>query len=441
MNVIRALGFGELRMHLQHLLAAGTTQGTLMLRINGSINVDDFIRCVDAIRNEHQILKVVIQKLVDKYYFVEPESVAENARYFRRGGSADEWEHVMHSESLELLDSGRQLWRFSLYEYVNEPAPTYDLVLVMHHAIMDAVGSEFLLDQILSKLGRCEPAVFPESCVVPVPVSMESDAISACDWNRFVAVQGGVKQALGKIALQPHLADVPVTERITHTLPFSVQEAQVRMLDDFCEYHEVSLNSLLSVLFVQAVYQSTDKRNTFALFSALSLRPLCPNVPASGLGCYLSVVPTIHQRGHDVDLVEEARQHKVKMNQAFVDVGRWVPERFETSVVESMMQDALASTQFSNDIGFTFAETGLKDEYGSLKLVHQNVTARRSLGNVALILHGLRKEHTMTFTLSYVEPIQSRDYALKVKTAFTGLIASLLDEGRLSPCSMQPEVA
>ena len=255
---------------------------------------------------------------------------------------------------------------------------------------------------------------------------MESDALSACDWDRFVEVQQGLKNDLSDLVLAKHQIKTAVDQRTTCTLPFELDEEKVAALDAYCSEHGVSLNSLLSVILAQAIHEETPDRDKFALYSATSLRPLCKNVPEQGLGCYLSVLPTLHEISPNSSLLEEAKLHKLELHKAFLDYARWVPKTYQTQAIEGMISQALEAEVFGNDYGITYAETGLKKQYGHLELDSQYVIARRSLGNVALMLHGLRSFGAIYFTLSYVIPIQKPEYAKKVRDRFLAIMEQLI---------------
>lgn len=430
MKIIRSLGFGELRMHLQHSLAAGTTQGALLVRVNGHIDMDQVKACVDQIRSQHEILNLSIVKQDKDYFFAQnPESNPNHFIHRKTLHSENEWLINLHAEIETIIDSSVQLWKLITYSY-SEPDVT-DFVLVMHHAVMDAVGSEYFFDTLFSLLTSSNK-ILKNNAVLPTPIAMEADSLSACDWTEFTQSQQKAQELLIQVNLQPHLNFCPIELRKTKILSGKLHALHVEALEEFSAENEFSLNSLFSVLFTRAVYEETLNREKFALFSAVSLRPLCPNAPKKEFGCYLSVMPTLHEFNDSWNLIDEAKKHKRNQHQAFMDIARWVPHTCDSAAIEKTTQDAVDGNIFKNDLGFTYAETGLKPSYGALKISHQYVGARRSLGNVALILHGLKCADCIYFTLSYVDPLQDGDYANRVLQRFFKLTQAVSTHNNLA---------
>jgi hypothetical protein len=415
MKLIRSLGFGELRMHLQHSLAGGTTQGALLVNVKGDVDLTQVNACVENIINQHEILRLCIVKHGSEYFFAE--NSVSNSDYVSHKVSIENNDGLGHlcAELESVIDSTKQLWKLIVYSHPGKNVT--DFVLIMHHAVMDAVGSEYFFDTLFNMLGN--PACISEyNKSFPIPIAMEADALSACEWADFAQAQQKLQQVLDQTNLQSHRVTCPIEGRTTKVISGELGAFDVKLLEDFCADNDFSLNSLLSTLFTRAVYKETSGRDKFALFSAVSLRPLCPNAPKKEFGCYLSVMPTLHEFDSSWSLINEAKLHKLKQHQAFMDIARWVPRAYDSAAIEKNVGDAIHAEIFKNDLGFTYAETGLKRSYGMLDVCHQYVGARRSLGNVALILHGLKCNDAIYFTLSYVEPLQDGGYANQVFRRF-----------------------
>lgn len=424
MEKIRELGFGELRMHLLHSLGDGTTQGALHVRIEGELDDKYLESVVETLSIKLPILRATIQKIDGRYYFC-----LADRNHHRNGflditvdkNSPNLWQARLEAENNLLLNSEEQLWRLIAVNY--QSVNCWDLILVMHHALMDAAGSEFLLDQILGCLGNLYEIGSLESTDNVFP-SLEEDAVTACEWEKYVGIQNNIKIKLASLNLQKHLSSVGINERNTKSQYFQVNQDLVAQLEDFCEINQISLNSLFSAALLSSIALCTPDRKSFALFSAVSLRPLCQNVKERSLGCYLNVMPTVHSFSDDSvsSIIFLSREHKIEVQRAFLNTGRWIPRNYDVAIVENMISTLANSNTFGNDIGITYAESGLALQYGKLKVKHQYVTARRNIGNVALILHGLKSDRDIYFSLSHVEPLQSREWAILVKNKFLDLL-------------------
>lgn len=62
MKKIRALGYMEARMHYMHSYLRGTTQGCLVLRINGELDQECFTNAVNRAVSHLPLLQCVIQE-------------------------------------------------------------------------------------------------------------------------------------------------------------------------------------------------------------------------------------------------------------------------------------------------------------------------------------------------------------------------------------------
>lgn len=445
MDLIRKLGFGELRMHLMHTLGAGTTQGALKIRLHSAVPFPRIVAAMDEIQSQHAMLNAVILERDGDYFFYDRASREGSVE--ERFVTDDNWQSILENESNILLDPERNLWRLAVYSLKIEGGTVTDLVLVMHHAVMDAVGSEFLIDKLLRLLSETK-SDDKDHCLNSVdefPIALEDDVASACTWETFSDAQAAIKNKLMMLDLRPHIqpdiansalnnlqsdlvqrSSLSVLEqRQTKFIAFDFSIALVAKLDRFCLDRNISLNSLLAICFLSAVDRYSGEREKYALFTALSLRPLCPNVEERGFGCYLSVGATFHNAEDLQNIVSEAQSHKQKTLQTFLDSARWVPSDYDTSTVREGVINASKAEVFSNDYGFTYAETSIRPTYNGIAVGHQYVIARRNIGNVSLILHGLRSQTGVHFTLSYVEPIQQRRFAENVSNYFNGVIADI----------------
>lgn len=427
MEKIRELGFGELRMHLLHGLGDGTTQGALHVRLEGGLNDKGLESVVEALLIKLPILRATIQKIDGRYYFCLAGKNHQRNIFLDimvEKESPNLWQAKLEAENNLLLNSEQQLWRLVA---VNYPSVNYwDLILVMHHALMDAAGSEFLFDQILGCLGNSYEIESLESTDGIFP-SLEEDAVTACEWEKYIGIQSNIKIKLASLNLQKHLSSVDIKDRNTKSQYFQINQNLVTQLEGFCETNQISLNSLFSAALLSSIALCTPDRKSFALFSAVSLRPLCQNVKERSLGCYLNVMPTVHSFSDDSvsSIISLSREHKIEVQRAFLNTGRWIPKNYDVAIVENMISTLANSNTFGNDIGITYAESGLASQYGRLKVKHQYVIARRNIGNVALILHGLKSDRDIYFSLSHVEPLQSREWAILVKNKFIDLLLML----------------
>lgn len=423
--MIRELSFGELRMHLLHHMGGGTTQGALNQRIFGHIDIDKFRQVLGKVIELNAPLQYVIRKEQGRYGFFYGDkhfNVDDFLIINEKSNSPETWDKKLVFENESLLDSASQLWRISIDTYPSGYA-FWDITLVMHHALMDAAGSEYLLGEIFNGLyaNQSGEPLHRQNDMT----SMETNALTKCEWDQFAQIQSSVADHVTGLKLMHHLCSAPLLLRRNCVQFFKLGKSETKRLSLFAADKDVSVNSLISALLLNAVSQHSPSRDQFALYSAISMRTFCPDVPDKGLGCYLNVMPTFHTvKPNNLEgICDLAKDHKVQTQKAFLEVGRWVPTTYNTKHVEQMIKGATESNQFKNDIGFTYAETD--DTERNYRVLHKYVIARRNIGNVALILHGLKENGEIFFTLTHVEPIQSKEWAFAVKQTFMEELDSL----------------
>jgi hypothetical protein len=420
MGVGRRLGFGEVRMHLMHALFAGTTQGAFALRVRGPLDVAAFTRAVDLVRRRHAMLNAVIVQDGGEFRFASrPEDGIERVSVRRREGE-DTWLRVLHDENHTPLDPGRQLWRVVVLAPAPGEEPVHDLLLIMHHAVMDAGGADTFLGQVLEEVtGTTQSEHAP---LTAIPPAAESATRSAIPWERFLAAQREQAEKTRAVNPPPHLEAAPLAARRTVVAPFRLDAEHRRAADAFCADRGVSFNSYVSAALLSSVLAATPERRSFALYTAVSLRRVCDGIREDDFGCYLSVVPTFHEvPASGFDLGALAAEHHQSLQRSFLSYAR-PPADYPTADVLRQMEGLTALRTFANDVGFTYAESRLRTSYGPLRLEHAYVAANRSIGNVAIILHGLRLGEEVFFTLSHTAPLADSRWAAKVQRALESLV-------------------
>ena len=430
MKIERELGFGEARMHLFHLLCHGTTQGALHLRLAGEYNENSIMTAVSSLLRALPDLSLAISKVDGHYHYVRPQQALDVSDYLNiyRSEKSDEnaWQEDIRKANNDLLDASIQLWRLDVFPKTDA---LFDLVLVTHHALMDANGSEYLLDSLLKLVsGTPVESVFKQvSTGNPIFPSLEQDAITSCSWDKFLDVQSDAKKALAHVQLENHVESAVLTDRETVVQFHKINKQTVDLLNRICTVQNVSMNSLLSALFIYAV-ANNSRRKEFALATAMAMRQFCPNVEDNSMGSYLSVAATSHSVSNLAieSYIELAKQHKEKTYEAFLRVARWVPESYPEDAIEKMINGIVDSTVFSNDLGLTYADSGLKRKYGEIELKHQYVVARRQAGNVSAIMHGLHSNGEIFLTMSHVTPLQDSKWATNVLNQFKSDIPDLI---------------
>jgi hypothetical protein len=409
--IIRRLGFGELRMHLMHTRLGGTTQGALGLRLHGALEIERLVLAADAVKARHALLDVVIVEHDGEpcfahgtgeraYVVVHPPSPAPASVLA-----------AMVAENERILEPERCTWRLAVFPHPG-PEPVHDLVLVMHHAILDARGTDLVLDELL-RLCAGETLASVEA-PSPVPPAAESACATTWSWERFSAAQAAVAEQVGAIGVPKHRQHAPLAERRTVVEGFVLDEHAGLALRERAAVIGTSAGAMLCAALLAAVRAHSPERRRFAAFTAVSLHRLCPSVREEQLGCYLSVVPTFHALESDeVAVGPLALEHQAALHRSFLAYGR-PPADHPTSQVRASFERLATIDAFTHDVGFTHAQSRLRARYGELRVGDVHVAARRSLGNVAIVAHALELGDRISLTVCHTVPLQDSAWAAAV---------------------------
>ncbi|GEM_PF-3825714 len=424
MKAIRRLGFGELRMHLMHSLFCGTAQGALSIHVRGTLDIDRLRWAVDVVKQRHEMLNVAIVEKDGEFFFTRRPDIDVSDVSLRPCGDSDqEWLKVLQDENAILLDTERQLWRVAIVPYSGSE-PRFDIIVVMHHAVMDAYGTDMFLDEVLTLVSGGTLVSVTNDMPAPVPPAAETACALKCSWEKFTASQREIAQKTMEGIPPKHCVDAALSDRRTVVRTFKMSSNQLRVVSAFCTEQGVSFNSYVSAALLAAVRAESPERDRFALYTAVSLRRLCQGIRDEDFGCYLSVVPTFHRLPSlEIAIDELAKEHQAALHASFLSYAK-PPVDYVMKDVREGMERLKGIRSFINDIGFTYAESKLRSSYGELRLLHSYVIAGRSLGNVALILHGLKFGDEVFFTMSHTEPLQDRVWAASVTTTLSRAIES-----------------
>lgn len=418
---LRRLGYGEARMHYMHSLFLGTTQGALAIRVHGPLDLDALARAARVVQARHALLGVVIVE-DDDLFFARPTAISPRLEIKPRRWDGEWLDEMQHGNHV-LLDTRSHLWRLVVLAPGRGEPPVFDLVLFMHHAVMDASGADTFFDELLALTAAgagSEDAQVPDE----VPPAAEACCSVNCSWDRFLQIQQQLAKETLAVAPPPHRAEAPLSERRTVVAPMRLGSDQMGAVARSVDAAGVTFNSYVSAALLAAVRRQSPDRDRFALYTALSLRRLCDGIKESDFGCYLSVLPTFHHlKAPSISLGDLADEHQRSLQKSFLVYGR-PPADHDTRALRESMKRLLEIRTFVGDIAFTYAESRLRPSYGPLRVSHAYVAANRTIGNVAVVLHGLKLNNEVFFTVSHTEPLQEGRWAAQVREELAGLLGA-----------------
>lgn len=410
-QIIRRLGFGELRMHLMHTRLGGTTQGALGLRLHGALDLERLVHAADAVKARHALLDVVIVEHEGEPCFARGTGERAHVVVHRPSPAPASVREAMVAENERVLEPERGTWRLAVFPHPG-PEPVHDVVLVMHHAILDARGTDLVLDELL-RLCAGE-TLAPVEAPSPVPEAAESACATTWSWERFCAAQAAVAERVAAIGVPKHRRHAPMPERRTVVDGFVLDERAGLALRERAAAIGASVGAMLCAALLAAVRAHSPERQRFAAFTAVSLHRLCPSVREDQLGCYLSVVPTFHElASEEVAVGPLALEHQAALHRSFLAHGR-PPADHPTPQVRASFERLAGIDTFTHDVGFTHAQSRLRTRYGELRVGDVHVAARRTLGNVTIVAHALELGDRISLTVCHTVPLQDSRWAAAV---------------------------
>lgn len=419
--ILRPLGFGEARMYYQHKLLGGTTQGAAAVRLVGELAPERLRAALERVQAQHQILNVVIVEREGVPCFAEPRVPRPIPLRVLSRLDDEAWLSLLESRNAQALDPLGLVELVLLYGGPGA-AQRHDLLLFVHHSIIDGLGAERLVEALLAEAAREQPAARERR---PLPPEGERVVPRTMTWLEYVRHQQDAVGALRGLALFPHRHVAAVEERRTRVRTLQLASESVKQLHALCARRGVTLNSYVSACLLQAVRAQTPERSRFALHTAFSTRRLCSEaLEDDDLGCYLAVVPTVHELGPGADLHALASEYQKALTRAVLEHVRF-PREVDYPSLAGSISALREARHFVHDLGYTYTEGIISRRHGDLEVAHFYQTVNRAAGNAALVVHGMRFCDALYFTINYPLPLQDEPWVERVIAGFAECLVAL----------------
>jgi hypothetical protein len=422
MQRIRELGFMEARMHALHDELGGTTQSTLVARLEGRVQLEAVISAAERVREQHAILSVAIDEQEGRWFFAKPEEETPVVVEFKERRSDAEWKEVfLQRNSRKLADS---LWALTLVARSSGERQRFEIVFQFHHALLDGSGALATLQALLAELGQCASRGRQQGAPAREVAAPLETYLPTVEWDEYVAAQAhGAAPDAGPLFPLDERPALRLDDRRTSTAFFDVGVARVIAMRAHCERNGLALNSYVAAALMSAVAEHSGPAASHGITVPFSLRRLCePWLGSADLGCYLSLVGTRHRIGAPCDLDALAREHRAAVSRAVVSAIRH-PKRAPLAATlraaaRKTFVTSSATARAQQILGFSLQEEELETRIGALELHGIYGAANRASGAVALAVHGLCAGGRLLFSVSHTEPLQSRRWAERVTSAF-----------------------
>ncbi|HEX3851895.1 MAG TPA: condensation domain-containing protein [Polyangiaceae bacterium] len=396
-----------------HTLFAGTTQCVGAVGAKGPFVVAAFRAALLQVAGRHEILGSTIVERPSGLHFTPAPAAAPSVTVLE----GRDWQEVYQSLNSSPLSLQRSPWAVFVVPNGSK-LDAWEVLLTTHHALMDGGSIALFMEELFAAYAaQLAGSQIPSGAFRPLPPAVETMLPRALSWSEFQAHQARVAAEQPRLEPEPHRSAAPHAERSTRSLFFSLEPEVVQAVASTASRHGVSLNSWVAACLLQAVEAHSSRRGPFALGTAYSLRALCDEVDPQDLGCHLAVVATHHEQCLARPLPDVAREHARSLTQAVFDSARH-PREVELDALRRSLEPLREIRAFVADLAYTYAESGLKRAYGPLQIEHFFASASRALGASSIVLHGLRHDGVVHFTMNYTSPLQSGQWVNEVTSAF-----------------------
>ncbi len=388
----RKLGHVETVMAMSQKFADGTTQGALVITVRGKVTYGALIDAANMVFRKYTLLRCMIELHLDDLYFVEHNDFNRIIVNYKQVISFEDWENTEGEYLHDTIDQARSLWQLSLLDNDDE----HKIVLVLHHAIVDADAAKEIVKDLLSFIDdimcgtdvACEPLGMP-----PAVDDFLSPYFGA-------AAEGTVK--CNPIPYHVHSSMESRRTRFQHD---KLCISDYSILENKCKKDHISIDSAFSSALYLAAVSSGLAHPPVSFRTAVSLREYASTKRPfmNELGCYIAVADTtLDVQNQDFLLTANEYYKKLLTNTISHCVKK---KNISTVDVYNNVESMKVGGNFS---GFAITNTGEMNpseefECFSVEDVY-NITNRVG-GNHAFVLQVSTFKGEPRFIFSYVDPL------------------------------------
>lgn len=271
-KIVRSLLNVETLMANNHASCQGTSQFVTLLHIRCKINIDDLFKAYTDLCSDDPVLSSVLYcvkgEWILKQHSVDYIPLFKSEISLKKLEASDS---LLETELNTILDSKQHIIRMRVISN-----PQYDehiWLLTLHHGIADAYTAKYFLSKLLQKV------ISPSN---KNTVSSTQKTFFSTKVEELPVIERdypNLQVALSELAPQ----SAPIFTNV-HTLIFP--EKIISILAKFAEYHNYSLNSLLTSISTIAIKKLLGI-SWIETFSAISCRGC--NFLQNETGCFIDI--------------------------------------------------------------------------------------------------------------------------------------------------------
>lgn len=432
----RQLGFWESACKFGHDFFSGTSNVTVRANLMGQLDIPRVQTVLKILFLRHPLLRAIIKEKSRDFYFQLSANFADiplKILYCERETDRHHkhesfYLHHVEEEQSKPFVIDQFLWKVVLI--ICEQTQHHTLIVTFHHAITDGLSTESFIHEFLMFYNEQMP--FEKLPLLP---AIETVLVSNNSWETFI--ENKTKLNDKKAHQFPFQVYAPLTQRKTHNLYKQFDVDETREIKENCRSHGTTMTAFLNAVLMITACQMEDAEMNIGLHTPVNLRNLAiEKIKPYHLGCYISMVKTIHENIHATDDIWIlAKAYKKELQSEILKTGFYPKnfslKNFEINELVDLFDMAGSSKRKYFTIGFgitNIGELNLLKTYGSLDIDDFMFTTNHVMGEYLVFLHVLTLHGKLKICFNYTVPLVSNEWAAKFVKQFENNIRGALND-------------
>lgn len=422
----RLLGAWESGFRSAHDMLHGTMLVVSRANIIGIYDFKKIKQAFALLFQQHPLLRATIEsKGYNAYFLLNAEF--DNIPIHEVNYPAT-WQEHFETEIHQTLNTAEYLWRISLHKTTTG----FEIFIITHHAMADALSIMNLLDQFMHVYSELLSNKTPDLTPLNFLKNIEYYLKETNDWQQFAKNYFALDQtAIDKI---PYETNSAISARRSRSLFLKLNNSKVKKILQQCKLQQATLNSLLNAVMLITQATVNPSYINASLKTPVNLRSYAePMITTENMGCYLSIVETIHRDIHtEKDIWKLAKNFQTQLYAVIPQLG-FLPKVTDYAEVDIALltqlfgvSNAKRRTFLPNTFGISnIGRIDIQTEYTNFKLDDFVFSTNHLVGNYYMFLSALTLHEELNLIFSYVTPLISEDKAQKFIDEFMKAITEL----------------
>lgn len=426
MDEHRELGLWESYCAIAHDVASGTGNTCMVIHLHGDLDFELLRKAFKKIYLKHPLLRAIIKKKNDYSFYLNAKfnEIPLHQEYLNNEFA---W---MDRFALELKDTyptDTYLWRARLLSLKN--SNLHYLLISLHHAILDGISQIAITHDLLTYYQQLHALQDDAVHSLPFLAPIEQLFPKETKWNEYILALNKIDHDFGPELKLP-FNDFAVSE---NTMPRIIlcdfDNIILQKLISACKLQSIRINSAINAALLLAAQEQLKEPSSLSLYTAANLRRYAkPEVGNEHIGCFISVVKTIHRNvSIDRDFYTLAKDYQQQFDLNFKYTG-FPPAKFDIEIISQFFRrpEKNGRKHFENGFGISnWGSVNLPETYGPLKLLGIHRGSGRQIGDFPFFFHIASINNKIFGAFSFVEPLMSETWMKNYINHFRNIMHSI----------------